>query len=81
MRVELSNMQKYCLLLLCLSSACATKTPIKSMNADSLRQEIEAVCAEGGRKEDIFYFIEEGDNAKASDIARRLRTEKLEGCD
>ncbi|KHD09788.1 hypothetical protein PN36_10620 [Candidatus Thiomargarita nelsonii] len=76
-------MQKYylSLLLVCLSSGCATKTPTKSIDADSLRQEIEAVCAEGGRKEDIFYFIEEGDNAKASDIARRLRSEKLKGCD
>jgi len=77
-------MQKYylSLLLLCLSSGCATKTPTtKSIDADTLRKEIEAVCAEGGRKEDIFYLIEQGDNAKAREIARRLRTEKLEGCD
>jgi len=52
----------------------------KSINIDSLKKEIEAVCAEGGRKEDMMFLIENSDNVRAKEIMRRLKYEKLEGC-
>jgi hypothetical protein len=68
------------LLVVCFIWGCAAKTT-KAIDADALRKEIEALCVEGGRKEDIVYFIENGDNAKAREIVRQLKWQKLEGCD
>lgn len=61
---------------------CAAKTTtIKAMDAEALKIEIKEICSQGGRKEDVIYFIENSDNVRAKEIVRQLGWDALGGCD